>query len=70
MLTEDEYYLSMGETREEIWNVIISSPEFIMAQDTYQGASLNRAIFDDGIILAVVNTPNGFQEQAFVTIGR
>lgn len=66
VLTEDEYYLSMGSTKDEIWDRIQSSPEFIMEQDFYTGASLDMAIFDDEVILAVVNTPDGFQENTYV----
>lgn len=70
VLTEDEYYEKMGESKENIWNRIKSSPEFIMEQDFYAGASLQRAIFNEDVIFAVVNTPNGFIEQTFVQIAR
>ena len=70
VLDENAYYQAMGVTKDEIWQRVKSSPEFVMGQDFYQGASLDKAIFNDDIIYAVINTPDAFSENTMLTIAR
>lgn len=66
--TEEEFYVKMQTSKEEIWQRIQSSPDFIMRGDRFLNASFDVAIFDNDLIYAVINTAE--DDNTLVTISR
>ncbi len=67
-LTEEEFFVKMQTSKEEIWQRIQSSPDFIMNSDRFLNSSFDVAIFDNDLIYAVINTAE--DDNTLVTISR